>query len=292
MKRPIKEILFKQKTGSNIYFDLVNLEDIIFKKKPSDHNQFTHHKLSFYVIIIVTNESGKHNINYTDYTYERGTVFTIRRNNIHKFYKSNAKGKLLVFTEDFIARSSDNMDSFKLSKLFNEMLDSPKLQLVDKEFVQAKTIINLIEGEYLDIKDEFSLEVIRSMIQVLILKLSRLKSNGNENIEYKKYYRQFTQLQELVMKEGFENKSVSYYADKMGVSSRTLSNITHKVIGKSAKSFIDEIVILQIKRLLINSPYSFTEIAYLVGFDQPTNFFKYFRKMSGFSPKQFKEEHS
>jgi len=65
---------------------------------------------------------------------------------------------------------------------------------------------------------------------------------------------------------------VSYYAIKMSVSTRTLNNITQSVIGKSAKSFIDEIVILQIKRLLINSSLSFTEIAYQSGFDDPTNF--------------------
>ena len=289
MKNKIKEIDFNEKRANNFYFDIVNLEDIIFTRQPSDHNQFSHHKLSFYVIIIITSEEGKHSINYNNYTYKKGSVFTIRKNNIHKFYKSTAKGKLIVFTEDFIIRASDKMDTFKLFRLFNEMLSSPKLQLVDSDFVEIKNWIYQIEQEYLNVKDTHSIEIIRNLIQVLILKLLRIKSMVNENLAHKKNHSQFIKLQELVEEYCFESKNVAYYANKMSVSTKTLSNITQSVISKSAKSFIDDVVILQIKRLLINSPHSYTEIAYRAGFEHPTNFFKYFRKKTGFSPKQFKE---
>ncbi len=74
----------------------------------------------------------------------------------------------------------------------------------------------------------------------------------------------------------------------MGVTSKTLNNITQSIIGKPVKSFIDEILILQIKRLIINSQLSLTEIAYHVGFDSSTKFFKFFRKRTQLSPKEFK----
>ena len=126
-------------------------------------------------------------------------------------------------------------------------------------------------------------------MHVLITRLFRLKSKTNEAFENKKYLPQFIAFQKIVERDCFESKKVGYYANKMGVTTKTLNNITQNVIGKNAKSFIDEIVILQIKRLLINSQLSFTEIAYQSGFDDPTNFFKYFRKQTRLSPKQFKE---
>jgi len=76
----------------------------------------------------------------------------------------------------------------------------------------------------------------------------------------------------------------------MGVTSRTLNNVTQSVIGKSAKAFIDQVLILHVKRLIINSSLSLTEIAYESGFNQPTNFFKFFRKNTGLSPKEFREK--
>ncbi len=284
----MKEIAFKNKQDNSYRFDLVDLEDIL-TLNPKDHNQFDHHKISFYVIVLITHENGIHCINYTDYSYKKGTVFTLRKNNIHKFYKTNAKGKFLVFTEDFIIQYSDKGETLKLFQLFNEMLGSPKLQLNSNDFVEIENLVGQISKEYSDLKSTYSIEIIRCLMQVLILKLFRIKSKNNHNLKGKKYHLKFISLQELIEKECFESKKVSYYAHKIGVTTKTLNNITQSVIGRSAKSFIDEIVILQIKRLLINSQLSFTEIAYQAGFDTPTNFFKYFRKKTGLSPKQFKE---
>lgn len=288
MKMRVKEIVFENKKADNRQFDLVSLEDI-FQRKPKDHSQFEHHKISFYVIVIITDKKGKHSVDYKDYTYKKGTVFTLRKNIIHKFHKTNAKGKFLVFTEDFVIRYSDKIDILKTFQLFNEMFGSPKLQLNNNDFIEIESLTNQIQREYLNINDNHSIEVIRSLIQILIIKLFRIKSKGNDNFVNKKYYLKFISLQELVEKDCFESKKVAYYANKIGVTTKTLNNITQSIIGKNAKAFIDDIVILQIKRLLINSPLSFTEIAYQVGFDDPTNFFKYFKKKTGFSPKQFKE---
>ncbi|OJJ19156.1 hypothetical protein BKI52_20290 [marine bacterium AO1-C] len=288
MERAIKEIAFENKKADHDHFDLVYLEDIV-NSTPKDHNQFEHHKIAFYLIMIITQEEGEHNINYRDYSFQKGTVFTLRKNNIHKFYKTKAKGKFLVFTEDFVIRNSNKTETLKLFQLFNEMLGSPKLQLNDDDFGEIESLIAQIEKEYVGVNDDYSIEIIRNLVQVLILKLFRAKSAANDSLKNKKYYLKFLSFQELVEKECFESKKVAYYAHKMGVTSKTLNNITQSVIGKPAKSFIDQIVILQIKRLLINSQLSFTEIAYQTGFDAPTNFFQYFRKKTGLSPRQFKE---
>lgn len=284
----VKEIIFKNEKTGNDYFDIVNLENI-FKLSPKDHNQFDHHKISFFIIVVITYNHGQHNINYKDYDYKKGTVFTLRKDSIHKFHKTKAKGKLLVFTEDFAIRYANKLESLKLFQLFNEMLGSPKLQLDNNNFTETEDLLHQIEKEYLDINDDHSIEIIRSLVQVLIYRLFRIKSKDNQSFGHKKYHLQFATLQDLVEKECFQSKKVSYYAKKMGVTTRTLNNVTQSIIGEPAKSFIDKVVILQIKRLIINSHLSFTEIAYQAGFDDPTNFFKYFRKKTGYSPKQFKE---
>ena len=102
---------------------------------------------------------------------------------------------------------------------------------------------------------------------------------------------QFLEFQQLVEKDCFKSKKVQYYAKKIGVSTKTLNNIVNNVLNKSAKVFIDEITILQIKRLLITSDFSIKEIAYTVGFDDSTNFFKYFKKFTGSSPEVFRQAH-
>ena len=63
--------------------------------------------------------------------------------------------------------------------------------------------------------------------------------------------------------------------------------ITRAVTGQTAKHFIDERVILEIKRLLAQGRLSVKEIAYAAGFDEPTNMAKFFRKYTGRSPGAF-----
>ncbi len=286
MKKQFKEIKFDKST-SGFQFDIANFEDIL-KLTPTDHNQYEFHKISFYAVLIITENSGAYNLNFKDYQYKKGTLFTIRKDNIHKFYESKGKGILLVFTENFIVNYSNQLETAKTFLLFNEMLASPKLQLNKGEFDEIITLIDLIKKEYFEVKDDYSANIIRKFVQIAVTKLFRIKSKDNIVFDDQKYLTMFLQFQSLVEKECFNHKKVSFYAREMGVTSKTLNNVTQSIIHQSAKALINEVVIIQSKRLIINSPASLTEIAYQVGFKEPTNFFKYFRKNTGVSPSQFR----
>lgn len=288
MKQQFKEINFEDKNTGGFQFDCVNFEDVL-KKKPTDHSQFEFHKISFYVIFLVTENDGTYNLNFRDHHFEKGTLFTLRKDNIHKFYKTKAKGIFLIFTENFIVNHSNKLEASKMFLLFNEMLASPKLQLNELEFNEIITLIDLIKQEYLGVNDGYSPSIVRNFVQIIITKLFRIKSKDNLVLDNNKYLSMFLDFQELVEKECFNNKKVSFFADKMAVTNKTLNNVTQSIIHKSAKAFIIDIVIIQSKRLIINSKDSLTEISYQVGFDEPTNFFKYFTKYAGISPSQFRE---
>ncbi len=288
MKEQFKKINFENKNTKTFQFDVVDFEDIL-KRNPKDHNQFEFHRISFYVLLLITHNEGKYNLNFKDYEIKKGTLFTLRKDNIHKFYKSDAKGMLLVFTENFIINHSNKVEASKLFLLFNEMLASPKLELDEVEYDEMIRLINLIKEEYFSVNDGYSSNIVRNFIQIIISKLFRIKSKDNVVFDNNKYLSMFLELQAMVEEHSFTNKKVSFYANKMGVTTKTLNNVTQSIIHKSAKAFINDIVIIQSKRLIINSQDSLTEIAYQVGFDESSNFFKYFRKYTGFSPSQFRE---
>ncbi|APD06931.1 HTH-type transcriptional regulator ChbR [Flavobacteriaceae bacterium UJ101] len=286
MKQKFQEITFENNTNNKEHFDLVTLEELLEKKVPG-HNQFDHHKLSFFALILITKGKGIHNINFHDYSFKKGTLFTIRKDNIHKFYKSHAEGTLLVFTENFIINHLSEVEASKVFLLFNEMLSSPRIQLEDKAFQEIINLLQLIHNEYLEIHDEYSKSAVRNLVQVIVVKLFRIKSENNTVLINHKSLSMFLKFQEMVERDYVEQKKVLYYADALGVTSKTLNNVTQKIINKSAKSLINDVVILQSKRLIKNTTHSLTEVAYQVGFDDPTNFFKFFKKYTGVSPGQF-----
>ncbi len=289
MKQEFKEISFDKSTGK-FQFDCVNYEDVL-KKSPTDHNQFKFHKVSFYVLLLITQNDCTHNLNFKDYQLKKGTLITLRKDNIHKFYKSKAKGVLIVFTENFIVNHSNKSEVSKILLLFNEMLASPKIEFNEAEYNEIITLINLTREEYSKVNDNYSSNIVRKFVQILVIKLFRIKSKNNAILANSKYLSMFLEFQTLVEKHCFDHKKVSFYTKKMGFTAKTLNNATQSIIQKTAKSLINDIVIIQSKRLIINSQDSLTEISYQVGFDEPTNFFKYFIKYAGISPSQFRAIH-
>lgn len=245
--------------------------------------------MSFYALFIVTKGEGIHTIDYVNYSYKKGTIFSLRKGVTHRFTKGNANGLLLVFTEDFIIKYLSKKEGLKSLQLFNELIESPKIELNKTLFKEVEIILNQLIAETKYKNDNYASSIQRSLLHVLITKLYREKIKGKNIFTNTKYLNQFLKFQNLVENQWFESKTALYYAKQMSITPKTLNNIVKKTIKKSAKSLIDDIVTTQIKHLLVNTELSVTEIAYKSGFNDPTNFFKYFKKNTSFSPIQFRK---
>ncbi|MEO0473150.1 MAG: helix-turn-helix transcriptional regulator [Bacteroidota bacterium] len=286
----IKNIRFQQKGDNRAFFDILFLSDIM-KLQPTDHSQFENHRLTFFALLFITEGKGEHSINFTEYTFKKGTVFAIGRDSIHKFHASDAKGYLLVFTEDFVLQYLSKENATKMFQLFNEQLASAKQQLHETDFASILPYLYAIRNEFFHIKDGFSAEMTRSLLHIIITQLHRIKSADNTAVfGQTKYLSQFLRFQQLLETHWTEYKKVSFYADKMAITSRTLNNITHSIVHKSAKTVINDLLILKVKRLLINTHINITQIAYETGFYEASHLFKFFKKQTGFSPSQFREQ--
>lgn len=290
MKQQLPEISFDNPGNRKSYFDLVKIEELL--QRDLDHNIVINHLVKFYIIFFVYEGQGYHTIDFTDYHYKEGTVLLVRKDQIHKFFRSpNVKGYLLIFTEEFIISHLNNMEALKTMQLFNDSLSFPKIEFNNKkEFSDFTVLIKHMESEY-NARDIFSIGITRSVLHIVITKLFRIKAKAGQFVERKKYMSQFLEFQKLVEQDCFKSKKVQYYAEKLGVSAKTINNITSNIVNSSAKAYIDERTIMQIKRLLISTDLSIKEIAYDSGFSDPTNFYKYFKKYTSISPEVFRQSH-
>lgn len=87
-----------------------------------------------------------------------------------------------------------------------------------------------------------------------------------------------------------EERSVSYYADKMFLTPKHLSTVVKEVSGKTAGEWIDSLVILEAKALLKSSEQSIQEIADELHFANQSFFGKYFKHHTGLSPKEYRRQ--
>lgn len=288
MHEKIVQINFQNRQNPNSEFDIIKLEDLFIRKRLS-HSVFGFHLVRFYIIILIEKGAGFHTIDFNRHKLKEGSILTIRKDQIHKFHKNSAiKGTALLFTDDFLVSYLEKLEALKSLQLFNELLSKPILQLQATDFQIVSDVLQRIENEYFTIRDRYSPGIIRSELHILITKLFRKKAEENPVVYNRKYLEEFIKFQEFVENNATQTVKVSDYAEMMNISSKTLNNITKDIISKTAKEFVDEICIKQIKRFLINTELSIKEIAVTSGFEETTNFYKYFKRHTKLTPEQFR----
>ncbi|MNL48452.1 HTH-type transcriptional activator RhaS [compost metagenome] len=96
----------------------------------------------------------------------------------------------------------------------------------------------------------------------------------------------FTQ---LLDRQFTHQKAVRQYALQMGITERRLQQATSAALGKTPKQLVEERVLLEAKRLLAHTSESVKEIGFELGFEEPTNFGRFFRLNVGQTPTEFRQ---
>ena len=86
------------------------------------------------------------------------------------------------------------------------------------------------------------------------------------------------------------NSDVAFYADCLNVSPRYLSQVCRKLGQKTPKQIIDTTLIGYIEKELTLSAHTFQEIAYECGFSSQAHFSKYFKKLTGLTPSEYRRK--
>lgn len=95
----------------------------------------------------------------------------------------------------------------------------------------------------------------------------------------------------LVSEYCYSNRDVLFYANKLCISSDYLYKLTFKTMNLSPKEFIDLRVIVEIKFYLSNTNLSVKNIATKFHFDDPSYMCRFFRRLAGVSPIDYRNSH-
>ena len=82
---------------------------------------------------------------------------------------------------------------------------------------------------------------------------------------------------------------LSEYAKLLSVSPNYLNKCVKTTTGKSAHDLFNDVVLLETKALLKQSPLSISEIAYKIGKNDPSDFSRFFKAQTGKTPKAYRE---
>ena len=93
----------------------------------------------------------------------------------------------------------------------------------------------------------------------------------------------------LVNHSNGENRQLVYFADKMYLSERYLSTVVKQASGVTAKEWIDRATVTEIKVLLKHTDKQISQIADQLNFPNDSFFCKYFKRLTGMTPKEYRD---
>ena len=100
----------------------------------------------------------------------------------------------------------------------------------------------------------------------------------------------FNQFCDLVVKHYRESREMKYYADLMSLTPKHLSKVIRAAAGISPTEWIEQYVTAQAKRLIeARTTQTLQETAYMLGFTEPTSFYRYFKRITGMTAKQYRD---
>lgn len=92
----------------------------------------------------------------------------------------------------------------------------------------------------------------------------------------------------LAMQNHRDKRNLSFYSDLLFVTAKHLSETVKEVTGKTAGEIIDELNLLEAKRLLTETSLSISEISSRLHFSSAAFFSKFFSRLSGHSPRTYR----
>lgn len=111
----------------------------------------------------------------------------------------------------------------------------------------------------------------------------------NETIKNKSDFL-ISELMRLIDRNFITQRETEFYAEKFGMTSRTINEACKRGTGKTVKQHLQERLILEIKKEIRIRKKSLKEIAFELGFNEPAYFTRFFKQHTSLTPTQFRDD--
>lgn len=289
MRKDFKKYDFK--TGLPQEIEIVDLSELYNKSK----HILTHlHRVGFYHIIWFQDCNVTHLVDFVPIKIKSNSLLFLNKDVVHRFDdKEKVKGKVLLFTDSFFCKTESDTKFLRQSILFNDLLEVSQIEL-NRQSTQFNALLLLMMDEMETLNDEFQANILQNLLHNFLLLSERQRHKQDNFTKAKKgadldYVILF---KELLDADFRTQKKVAYYAKKIIITEKRLNHATTKTLGKTPKEIIDDRIVLEAKRILAHTTESIKQIAYHLGFEEPTNFIKYFKKHATLTPTEFREKNT
>lgn len=269
-----------------------NWDDATFMDKPETEVQVS---LDFYMISQKTLTSGAIRYGRNYYDFNEGVLMFIAPGQVVSSSDETeveAEGWALFFHPDLVRKTSLGKKMSEYTFFSYDVHEALHLSEEEKKIITG--IAYQTREEYSKNIDIYTQDLIVSQLEVLLNYASRFY--GRQFITRTNHNSDLISRFESDLNKYFDSEkpkdlglpTVKECAKNLGMSPDYLSDMLKQETGKNAQEHIHYMLIDRAKTLLLGTSHSVSEIAYSLGFEYPQYFSKLFKKKTGMTPVEFR----
>lgn len=274
--------------------EIDNSDIIISRFAPYSENHtnlHTSHKHTFYHLVLFTQGSGTHSIDFENFEVQSFQIYFMIPGQVHSWqFESKPDGYIINFSPAFFQSFLLRSDYLEAFNFFSEDVKDAVINIpTDHQKKITSLFENILEeSQHID-KLNFSFDVVRILLLQIFINIARISDNKSfKGSSYNHIL--LKNFKQLIEKNYKKLKLPKEYAELLYITSNHLNAVSKDIMGISAGGLIRNRIALEAKRLLINFELSISEIAYQLNFKDNSYFTKFFKKQTGLTPEEFRKQ--
>jgi AraC family transcriptional regulator, transcriptional activator of pobA len=235
-------------------------------------------------LIIVTHGNPIHVLDYEKDTLHPPVVAYVAQGKVHNFVPDAAtRGWVIRFKNELVPQSRFNFYSSFLDQVnykLGEEYCSTSLNSL------CEIMLNEFEAE------PVNYQVVKHLLSALLARLEA--DTKQEYLDHQAANRTqmvtFNSFLKILEFNFRRPEGADFYAEKLNMSTRNLNLISQSAFGKSVTEIIETRKLIEARNLLLNSGKTISEIGYELGYNEKSYFTRVFRKRTGVTPSEYREQ--
>lgn len=282
------EIVFNYQKAGNIGIESIRLEDLYNRAQTIEPIPVKPHRLNFYNLIFVRQGSGKHLIDFMAFDFEPGSFILVHPDQVHAYdLNADTVGEVLLFTESFVDQVLNNMRIPGFAPNHLGVNYQPVIT-PSQEGLRSCLLLMAELSKELASPDRDVL-ILMHLFSCLLLMLRRERRETYQSTLSTGQMDKLTRFLDLLHNNFTIMRDANFYANQLHITYKTLNQVCKKGTGQTAKQLIDAYILLEAKRRLVIDSCTTQQLAWDLGFNDASNFVKYFKNKTQLTPSGFRK---
>jgi len=254
-------------------------------------------RADYFSFILTKDGSGIYYLDDNKFPFSSRTIYFTNPGHIKSYELNESKDAYIItLSENFLRENVHSEIYGEFPFLLAEIV--PPKKMSENDFEEFDTLYKQILHEFKK-ESEYKNKILGNLFVVLLLKIKeKFWSNynpimeGNRNSQIVKSFKQLleSEFKKVLGREQNDGTlQAQYFAERLNLHPNYLNSVIKSKTGRTINDWISKRTLLVAKSLLMSTSYSSKEIAYKLGFSEPTHFSRFFKKHTQLSPGTFRK---